>query len=74
MEERGVRKTKLFIRDPGEGRYEPGALMKRVEHPTNTLTGPWWLVGNKAKWLLSDSARLSTAAPHLWLRAPFLSA
>lgn len=59
-------KTKHFICDPGESRYEPGALMKRVEHPANTLTGPWWLLGNKAKWLLSDLVCLSTAAPHLW--------
>lgn len=29
--------------------------MKRTEYPANTLTGPRWLLGNKAKWLLSDS-------------------
>lgn len=63
----GIRKYKAFVRDPGERRYEPGALMKRVEQPTNTLKGPWWLLGNKAKWLLSESARLSAAASHLRL-------
>lgn len=56
-----------FISDSGESRYEPGALMKRTEYPANTLTGPRWLLGNKAKWLLSDSLCLSAAAPHLWL-------
>lgn len=66
--------TKHFICDPGESKYEPGALMKRVEHPANTVTGPWWLLGNKAKWLLSDLVCLSTAALHLWLRALLLSA
>lgn len=60
-------KRKHFICDPGEGRYEPRALMKRAEYPANTLTGPWWLLGNKAKWLLSDLLCLSTAALHLWL-------
>lgn len=60
-------KKKHFIGDPGESRYEPGILIKRAEYPTNTLTGPRWFLGNKAKWLLSDSVRLSTAALHLWL-------
>lgn len=62
-----------FICDPGESRYEPGALMKRAEYPANTLTGPRWLLGDKAKWLLSDLVCLSTAALHLWLRALLLS-
>lgn len=43
--------------------------MKRAEYPANTLTGPRWLRGDKAKWLLSDLVCLSTAALHLWLRA-----
>lgn len=54
-------KTKHFIQDPSECRYEPETLMKRVECPANILTGPWWLVGNKVKWLLSDLVCLSTA-------------
>lgn len=57
----------ILIFDTGESRYDPGALMKRTEYPANTLTGPRWLLGNKAKWLLSDLVYLSTAAPHLWL-------
>ena len=63
---------KYFICDPGESRYEPGALMKRAEYPANTLTGPRWILGNKAKWLLSDLVCLSTAALHLWLWALLL--
>lgn len=62
-----------LICDPGESRYEPGTLIKRAEYPANTLTGPWWLLGDKAKWLLSDLVRLSTAVLHLWLRALLLS-
>lgn len=67
-------RKKYFSCDPGESRYEPGALMKRAEYPANTLTGPRWLLGNKAKWLLSDLVCLSsTAAVHLWLWALLLS-
>lgn len=69
----GKKKKTHFICDPGESRYEPGALMKRAEYPANTLTGPRWLLGNKAKWLLSDLVCLSTAVPHLWLWALLLS-
>lgn len=46
--------------------------MKRAEHPANTLTGPQWILGNGAKWLLSDVVRLSAAVVHLWLRALLL--
>lgn len=70
---RGKNPPSHFICDTGESRYEPGALMKRAEYPANTLTGPRWLLGNKAKWLLSDLVCLSTAAPHLWLWALLLS-
>lgn len=54
-------KTKHFIQDPSESRYDPETLMKRVKCPANILTGPWWLVGNTVKWLLSDLVCLSTA-------------
>lgn len=58
-----LRWPKSFISGPGESREEPGALMKRVRHPANTLTGPRWLLGNKAKWLLSDLVCLGAAVP-----------
>lgn len=43
--------------------------MKGAEYLANTLTGPWWLLGDKAKWLLSDLVCLSAAVLHLWLPA-----
>lgn len=37
--------------------------MKRGRHPANTLTGPRGLLGNKAKWLLSDLVCLGAPVP-----------
>ena len=51
-----------FRGDGGERSAQPGDNGPWWLH--NALTGPQWLMGNGAKWLLSDSA-----PSHLWLCA-----